>query len=74
MQAYASCDMTGRLGTHSLRKTFVATVHGQLGRDLRRTQRALGHVNIGSTIHYLPVLDTEIQEAIVTVSYPFEAE
>ena len=65
MEAYASCGMSGRLGTHSLRKTFALAVHEQLGRDLYRTQQALGHANIGSTIHYLPVAEAEIQQAIV---------
>jgi integrase len=69
MDAYVSCGMSGRLGTHSLRKTFALAVHEQLGRDLYRTQQALGHANIGSTIHYLPVAEAEIQQAIVSVSY-----
>lgn len=69
MDAYVSCGMSGRLGTHSLRKTFALAVHEQLGRDLYRTQQALGHANIGSTIHYLPVAEAEIQQAIVAVSY-----
>ena len=47
------------------------TVHEQLGRDLHRTQQALGHVNISSTLHYLPVAEVEIQQAIVAVTYPF---
>ena len=72
MAAYASCGMSGRLGTHSLRKTFALAVHEQLGRDLYRTQQALGHANIGSTIHYLPVAEAEIQQAIVAVSYQLE--
>jgi site-specific recombinase XerD len=63
--------MTGRLGTHSLRKTFAMTVHEQLGRALHHTQQALGHVNISSTLHYLPVAEVEIQQAIVAVTYPF---
>jgi integrase len=71
LDAYVSCGMTGRLGTHSLRKTFAMTVHEQLGRDLHRTQQALGHANISSTLHYLPVADVEIQQAIVAVTYPF---
>jgi site-specific recombinase XerD len=48
-------------------------IHEQLGRDLYRTQQALGHVNIGSTILYLPVAEDEIQQAIVSVVYPFGA-
>jgi integrase len=73
MDAYTACGMTGRLGTHSLRKTFATVIHEQLGRDLYRTQQALGHVNIGSTILYLPVAEDEIQQAIVSVVYPFGA-
>ena len=73
MDAYTACGMTGRLGTHSLRKTFAMVIHEQLARDLYRTQQALGHVNIGSTILYLPVAEDEIQQAIVSVVYPFGA-
>ena len=46
-------------------------IHEQLGRDLYRTQQALGHVNIGSTILYLPMAEDEIQQAIISVVYPF---
>jgi hypothetical protein len=58
--------MSGRLGTHSLRlcKTFALAVHEQLGPDLYRMQQALGHANIGSTMHYLPVAEAEMQQAI----------
>ena len=38
-----------------------------------RTQQALGHANISSTIHYLPVAEVEIQQAIVSVSYQLGA-
>lgn len=71
MDAYRSCQMSGRLGTHSLRKTFAMVVHEHLGRDLYRTQQALGHANISSTIHYLPRAEAEIQQAILSVAYPF---
>ncbi len=63
----------GLLGTHGLRKTFAMVIHEQLGRDLYRTQQALGHVNTGSTILYLLVAEDEIQQAIVSVVYPFGA-
>ena len=46
-------------------------IHEQPGRDLYRTQQALGHVNIGSTILYLPMAEDEIQQAIISVVYPF---
>jgi site-specific recombinase XerD len=68
MDAYVSCGMSGRLRTHSLRTTFALAVHEQLGRDLYRTQQALGHANIGSTIHDLLVAEAEMQQAIVSVS------
>jgi integrase len=65
--AYLSCGLTGKLGTHSLRKTFADRVYDRLSKDLIRTQRALGHSNIASTISYLGFREEEIDEAILAI-------
>lgn len=57
--------LTGKLGTHSMRKTFANRVYERLGRDLVRTQRALGHRNINSTVQYLSFREEDIDAAIL---------
>ncbi len=54
-------------GTHAMRKTFANKVHVLLGRDLAKTQRALGHKNVSSTVSYLSFLEEEIDEAILAL-------
>ena len=66
-EAFDSCAMTGKLGTHSMRKTFANNVHEKLDRDLVKTQRALGQKNITTTIRYLSFRDQEIDEAILSL-------
>lgn len=60
-------EMTGKLGTHSMRKTFANVVHEKLGRDISKTKKALGHKNINSTDSYLSFLQEEIDEAILAL-------
>jgi integrase len=48
---YEANGLTGRLGTHSMRKAFVNKVYTVLKGDLVKTQRALGHRNINSAVH-----------------------
>lgn len=53
-----------RVSTHTMRKTFATKIFEALGRDLRKTQIALGHVAISSTIHYLLGFEDEVNTAI----------
>ena len=62
---YAELGLTGKLGTHSMRKTFANKVYERLGHDLVRTQRALGHLNINSTVQYLSFREEDIDAAIL---------
>jgi len=64
-QAFVDTDLTGRLGTHSMRKTFANKVYEALGHDLIKTQRALGHRNINSTACYLSLREEDIDRAIL---------
>lgn len=43
----------GAIGTHSMRKTFANKFHAMSGRDLSRTQDALGHTDIRATKKYM---------------------
>lgn len=66
-EAYDSCEMTGKLGTHSMRKTFANKIYDKLDGDLVKTQKALGHRNINSTVQYLSFREEEIDEAILAL-------
>ena len=66
-EACDACELTGKLGTHSMRKTFANKVYDALEHDLVRTQRALGHRNINSTVQYLSFREEEIDEAILSM-------
>jgi len=55
----------GRIGTHSMRKTFANTVYDRLNGDLPKVQRAMGHKNINSTVSYLSFKQEEIDAAIL---------
>lgn len=50
-----------------MRKTFANRAYELLGHDLPRTQRALGHVNINSTIKYLSFKEEDIDAAILSM-------
>jgi integrase len=64
--AYEANELQGQLGTHAMRKTFANRVYTRLNGDLVKTQRALGHKNINSTVSYLSFREGEIEEAILT--------
>jgi integrase len=66
-EAAESNELTGKIGTHSMRKTFADRVYEALGHDIFRTQRALGHRNINSTIQYLSFKEADIDAAILAM-------
>jgi len=65
-EAFRTNGMTGRLGTHTMRKTFADRVYTAIDGDLVGTQRALGHRNINSTVQYLSFAQERIDEAILS--------
>jgi integrase len=66
-EAYETNGLTGQLGTHAMRKTFANRVYEKLGHDLVKTQRALGHKNINSTVSYLSFREEEIDAAVLAI-------
>jgi integrase len=48
-----------------MRKTFANRMYDKLGHDLVKTQRALGHKNINSTVAYLSFREEDIAAAIL---------
>jgi integrase len=66
-EVYEAHGMIGKLGTHSLRKTFANRIYERLDRDLIKVQRALGHKAITSTVSYLSFKEDEITAAILSI-------
>ena len=66
-RAFAAAGVAGNLGTHVMRKTFADRIYARLGRDLVKTQRALGHRCIESTAAYISFRQEEIDEAILSL-------
>jgi integrase len=64
-EAFEACELSGKLGTHSLRKTFANRVYEWLNRDLLKTQHALGHKSITSTTAYLSFREEDVTNAIL---------
>lgn len=60
-------NFTGRIATHSARKSFAYKMYEKLGKDIAKTQRAMGHKSVNSTIAYLQVNMDEINNAILTL-------
>lgn len=58
------CQLEGKIATHSARKTFSTKIHEKLGRDITKTQKAMGHASINSTIAYLQINMEEVNKAI----------
>lgn len=48
-----------------MRTTFADRVYEALGHDIFRTQKALGHRNINSTVQYLSFKEADIENAIL---------
>lgn len=73
-EAYATNGLTGKVATHSMRKTFANNVYRHLSQrraageavdPLRLTSKALGHRNLNSTDAYLSFLEADIEQAIL---------
>ena len=64
-EAADACGISGRIGTHSCRKTFAERVRKNLGGDLFKVQHAMGHKNINSTVKYLGCDQKEIENAVL---------
>jgi site-specific recombinase XerD len=66
-EAVRANDLTGKVATHSMRKTFADRVYEALGHDIFRTQKALGHRNINSTVQYLSFKESDIDAAVMAM-------
>jgi integrase len=64
-QLYRALGLTGKLGTHSRRKSFARHVYEKSGHNLLACQKALGHRDIATTVKYLDCLEQEVYQAIL---------
>jgi site-specific recombinase XerD len=66
--AFDANGLTGQLGTHTMRKSYAGKVYEHFGHDLVKTQKALGHKNVNSTVSYLSFKDEELDEAVLAIA------
>jgi hypothetical protein len=73
-EVYATNGLTGKVATHSMRKTFANNIYRHLSQrraagdaidPLRLTSKALGRRNINSTDQYLSFPEADIDQAIL---------
>ena len=67
-RAARECGLTGRIGTHSLRKTLAARVYESTGHDLVLTQRVLGHRHVTTTAQYLDTTEAAADAAVLAAA------
>lgn len=65
-KAICASGLSGKLGTHSMRKTFAEKVYRGLDHDIFATSRALGHSCIRNTVRYLTIDQQRIDQAILS--------
>jgi integrase len=64
-EAVAANELTGKIGTHSMRKTFVSRMYDKLDKDLVKVQHAMGHRNINSTASCLSFREEDVVDVIL---------
>lgn len=67
MAAFAAAGLNGKLGTHSMRKSFAQRLYSQTN-DIFVVQEMLGHKNVATTQKYLGVNYAEVREALELMS------
>lgn len=81
MAAFNKAGVTGKLGTHSMRKTFGNNIYdymlklsaeGKAIDPFRETAKALGHKDLSNTERYLSFRDEHLTAAIDSFSYDDE--
>lgn len=64
--AFNILELKGNLSTHALRKSFANRMHIALGERIERTQIALRHRSLSSTVSYISVDHDEIDKVIAS--------
>ena len=66
-KACDACGLTGKTGTHSMRKTYANKAYEHFNGDILKVQKALGHKNINSTTKYISFKEEEIDEFVMSM-------
>lgn len=66
-EAFTVNQIGGKVACHSMRKTFAQNIYRKVSGDLVKTQKALGHKNINSTISYLSCQEDDVFQAIMSL-------
>lgn len=64
-EAVVRAQITDQVSAGSMRKSFAQKVYEALDKDLVKTQRALGHKNVTSTVYYLHFDQSDVDNAIL---------
>ena len=67
MKAFTAAGLNGKLGTHSMRKSFAQRLYAQT-HDIFVVQEMLGHKNVATTQKYLGVNYAEVRQALEFMS------
>lgn len=67
MAAFEVAGLNGKLGTHSMRKSFAQRLYSQTG-DIFVVQEMLGHKDVATTQKYLGVNYKEVRQALELMS------
>jgi site-specific recombinase XerD len=62
-EAFAQAGLSGKLGTHVMRKSYAVSMSQKLDGNIFKVCKALGHVDIKSTMAYMPDFSEEIRRA-----------
>lgn len=68
-KAFSRAGVSGRVATHSLRKTFAARCWetSAVNRDLIKLMHLLGHENVSNTARYVQFLDSSLDAAVLSI-------
>jgi integrase/recombinase XerD len=68
-KAFAECQLTGMLSTHTSRKTFAEKCYEKLDRNLMDLSTAMGHKSISATAHYIKTNNKKIQDVVKNLDF-----
>lgn len=66
---FAECEIRGKLGTHTSRKTFAKKCFNSLDRNIFDLQKAMGHRSVASTQSYIESNDEKVSDAIANLDF-----
>jgi integrase len=65
--SFTACEISGKVATHSMRKSFADRLYNRFKGDIAKIAKGLGHKNINSTMSYLSFKEEDIWDAVVNM-------